>query len=142
MISEHQQRLFWKKVKKTRRCWLWIGGKNDKGYGHFSVRKQNERKTFRSHRVSYSLSRGEILPGFLILHTCDNPACVNPKHLWLGTARDNMVDCVTKGRHQSKSLIKKYCDKCGSERVIYKLKSGKKSGRIMRRCKHCRRKTK
>lgn len=83
---------FWNKVDKTSSCWLWVRGKDKDGYGRF-------RNDLKSHRVSYTLANGD--PGSLsVLHSCDNPACVNPEHLFLGTQQDNMLDKKTKGRHR------------------------------------------
>ncbi len=76
-------------------CWLWAGGKNDKMRGSFSINGKNTS----AHRASWLLHRGEIPPGFCVCHTCDVPYCVNPDHLFLGTQRDNLLDCVSKGRH-------------------------------------------
>lgn len=76
------------------RCWLWVAGKDGCGYGTVMFRG----KVHRAHRVSYILHVGEIQPGMVILHICDNPACVNPDHLRLGTQADNVKDCETKGR--------------------------------------------
>jgi hypothetical protein len=78
--------------KELGRCWMWKGGKCY-GYGQFHVIGQH-----RAHRVSWILHCGEIPNDLLVLHKCDNRACVNPKHLWLGTHQDNQTDKVEKGR--------------------------------------------
>lgn len=78
-------------------CWIWIGGLGNFGYGAFYFRPP--RKMEFAHRVSYVLYRGEIPEGKHILHTCDNPFCVNPDHLFIGTPLDNMRDKMKKGRH-------------------------------------------
>ena len=86
---------FWKYVNKTDSCWLWTGGKNNQGYGHF------DGKRILAHRCSWELAFGKIAAGISVLHNCpagDNRACVNPAHLWIGTKLDNMRDCKRKGR--------------------------------------------
>lgn len=80
---------FWAKVIKTGECWEWQGP-DQRGYGIFGWK--------RAHRVSWELHHGPIPPGQHVLHQCDNPPCVNPEHLWLGTPRDNASDRGAKGR--------------------------------------------
>ena len=84
---------FWEKIDKNGKCWEWLGWKV-KGYGRIKV---NNIKTL-AHRVSWNLHYGDIPKGLYVLHKCDNPPCVNPKHLWLGTQLDNMRDRDKKGR--------------------------------------------
>jgi len=85
---------FWAKVRKTRGCWYWIGGRAGKGYGQFMLRSYYQ--TY-AHRVSWLLHYGD--PGDKwVLHKCDNMLCVRPDHLFLGTALDNVHDCIAKGR--------------------------------------------
>jgi hypothetical protein len=76
-------------------CWLWTGGLKCRGYGGFRLRK--DRYTF-SHRISYELFVGEIPKGLHVCHKCDNPFCVNPEHLFVGTSKQNMEDRDSKGR--------------------------------------------
>ena len=86
-----------KHVNKSKRgCWQWIGCKNSDGYGGFALGTGKGREL--AHRTAYQLFNGVIPKGKCVLHTCDNPACVNPKHLWLGTHTDNMKDKKRKGR--------------------------------------------
>ncbi len=84
-----------KRTRKTSTCWLWEGGKFSDGYGNIGT----SRGARRTHRVSYELYIGPIAAGLQVLHSCDNPACINPAHLSLGTGADNMRDRDAKGRH-------------------------------------------
>lgn len=85
---------FWSKVfYSIDGCWYWIGALNHDGYGQLSIK----REVFRAHRLSYSIHKGD-LEGKQVLHSCDNPACVNPDHLRLGTQRDNMGDMALRNR--------------------------------------------
>lgn len=96
-LSIEQQREFWSLVKKSSMsgCWLWSGPTVTKmRYGRFQL---NAKQQY-AHRVSWSLSNGEIPKGQCVLHKCDTPACINPEHLFLGSRRDNMIDKVMKGR--------------------------------------------
>lgn len=87
---------FFNKVQKTESCWNWIGLTNNKGYGIIN-RHHSHRMTVAS-RVSWEIHRGPIPEGIFVCHHCDNPLCVNPDHLFLGSQTDNMRDCVKKGR--------------------------------------------
>lgn len=75
-------------------CWKWLAGKFEQGYG--LIRYNG--KTSYAHRVSYSVTRGEIPKGLCVLHKCDNRECINPNHLWLGTKAQNNTDRHLKGR--------------------------------------------
>lgn len=90
---------FWPKANKTSSCWLWEGTKRSKGYGTFMLRGLQ----CRAHRVAWELTYGPIPRGMEICHHCDNPACVRPDHLFLGTQKDNIQDAITKGRLNPKN---------------------------------------
>jgi hypothetical protein len=85
---------FWGNIIKTDTCWLWMGCHDGCGYGMILVRGTR----LKTHRYSWMLHNGEIPEGMHVCHTCDNPKCVNPAHLFLGTHLDNMRDMISKGR--------------------------------------------
>lgn len=89
------------KVNKVKSgCWNWTGPKISKGYGRISF--QNEHLI--AHRLVYILLKGEIPKGMNLCHTCDNPECCNPDHMFIGTQKDNMIDCLKKNRSASAKL--------------------------------------
>jgi hypothetical protein len=87
---------FWMKVEKRgpEECWGWKAQKRWDGYGRFV----HKRKPIWAHRFSYELHHGAIQKGMHVLHSCDNPACTNPKHLSLGSHQENMAECKARGR--------------------------------------------
>jgi len=104
-ILSMEQR-FLDKVDKSGDCWMWTGSKYSDGYGKMSVGPRHARKAFGAHRISKMLEIGRVLRSDeLVCHSCDNPVCVNPSHLWVGTTSDNQRDMASKGRstHGEKS---------------------------------------
>jgi hypothetical protein len=81
-------------------CWMWMLGKSTRGYGMW----RNGRKREYTHRVAWKKSHGKIPRGKHVLHTCDNPSCVRPSHLFLGNHKDNMYDAFRKGRALAKTF--------------------------------------
>ncbi len=111
---------FWLKVKKSQNgCWEWTGSFSQNGYGRFSIHP----KCYKAHRISYFLMHGEIPEDKFVCHKCDNPACVNPQHLYLGTAKENTHDMIEKGR-----LNRSRGENKG---ISYRKESGKWRARIM-----------
>lgn len=87
---------FFARIQRSDACWLWTGGRGTRQYGKWSVRG----KWYPAHRLAYTAFVGLIPDGMLVLHKCDNPPCVRPDHLFLGTHADNTADMIAKGRSQ------------------------------------------
>lgn len=102
------------RFRVTPSCWIWTAGKDGEGYGQIANTNRNER----AHRVSYRLHVGPIPEGMQVLHKCDNPSCVNPEHLFLGTCADNMVDKKAKKRANVARGERHYLSKLTNEQVL------------------------
>lgn len=129
MESEKFKKRFWKKVRKTSGCWIWRAGKR-RGYGIIGIKDH----VVTAHRASWIIHKGGDPSGLIVCHKCDVPTCVNPEHLFLGTALDNMWDCIEKGRswHARMPRVQEtagaFCSKgCGRVRGP--------SGRYCRECR-------
>lgn len=111
---------FWEKVNKTDSCWLWTGATCGGGYGKFFTHTRKGRGVFaQAHRFAYELAHGPVPRHLHVCHDCpggDNPLCVNPSHMFLGTDRDNSDDKIRKGRgnrgerHGMTNLTQAQCD--------------------------------
>ena len=99
---------FWSRVEFSPHCWVWVGPTNDKGYGQIRVGGRGSRCLL-VHRLSWELHYGPIPPGMCVLHHCDNPPCVRPDHLFLGTLADNNRDMYRKGRDNNGQRAKLFC---------------------------------
>lgn len=111
-------------------CWLWQRGKNTCGYGEIVVRN----KRWMVHRYIYTVFIGEIPKGMHVCHYCDQPNCINPSHLWIGTHKQNMADCRAKGRYYYANLTHcKHGHEFNAENTQYR-----KPGHL-RACKACQR---
>lgn len=97
---------FWSKIaiKSDDECWLWLFSRDKNGYGYFSF----QGKTLKAHKVAYLLTcHGPLQFKYHICHSCDNPSCCNPKHLWAGTSQQNTKDRNNKNRQAKGEAIKK-----------------------------------
>jgi hypothetical protein len=91
---------FWSLVQRDAECWIWLGFKNRTGYGRLRVgsRTDGSRTLVMAHRFAWELTYGAIPDNLRVLHRCDNPPCVRPDHLFIGTQVENVADCREKGR--------------------------------------------
>lgn len=124
---------FWKWVREMPTgCWEWTGSRTAPGWhGRVSVNGV----MVMAHRVSWEMAHGPIPEGLSVLHHCDNPPCVNPDHLYLGTAKDNARDMVARGRLNSANARKTHCNH-GHEFTPENTYRSPKTGR--RQCATCR----
>lgn len=125
-------RFFSKVVKNPDNgCWEWTGAHGPAGHGQFVV----DHKKVVASRFSWELHFGKIPDGMEVCHKCDNPPCVNPEHLFLGTQGDNMRDCSAKGRLNNWNAAKTHC-KHGHEYTPENSYLNKKGGRVCKKCAH------
>jgi hypothetical protein len=106
-VTVDPEERFWARVDKAgpSGCWLWMGAKA-RGYGQFYLNGRNRKAT----HVAWLLTHGSIPEGKMACHTCDNPTCVNPAHIFWGTMSDNILDAVKKGRHDPRgNALRTHC---------------------------------
>lgn len=108
---------FWSKANKTENCWLWTNALDEDGYGYYKIQQH----TIKAHRVAFFLQHDYLTDGLYVLHTCDNPACVNPAHLYEGTPLKNMQDKCARNRQArgSKLARKMTYEKAQEIRLLY-----------------------
>jgi len=124
---------FWEKVDigHPDDCWEWQATRRRGGYGGFAV-TSNEIE--QAHRVAYSMSKGPIPDGLLVCHSCDNPPCCNPDHLWLGTNQDNTRDAIEKGRMMYVGRGQTGEQNCNSrlrEQDVFEIRASRRSSRYL-----------
>jgi hypothetical protein len=112
---------FWNKVDKTDTCWIYTGCLDRDGYGIYY--DQPNKKQHRAHRFSAILA-GLDIKGKVVCHHCDNPRCVNPEHLFVGTQQDNLRDMIAKKRHYHNRPRKKGIYKLTPENQVEIIESG------------------
>lgn len=124
---------FWRYVspEPNSGCWLWDGSLDSHGYGTIG---RYDGKGLRATHVSLSIAGRPVPDGLLCCHTCDNPPCVNPDHLWAGSPQDNMDDKVAKGRNRNGVVFKDHCKRGHDRRPENVRMVGK-----IRHCKVCER---
>lgn len=126
-LSEYERLLKWTDVKGVEDCWDWLGSRHKKmWHGQW---RNGDGNIELAHRAAWRLMRGPIPTGLCVLHRCDNPSCLNPKHLFLGTRSDNTHDMWDKGRARPKSSKgeKHGCAKLTDE-LVRDIRSSKESG--------------
>jgi len=110
MLTEEVFNRFVKRVRYTDGCWIWTGNRNGDGYGVFHVSRT---KRYMAHRAALEFANGEPVPSDkLACHHCDNPSCVRPSHLYIGTFSDNNSDTYYRGPHPFRSYKRPFLTHC------------------------------
>ena len=120
---------FFTKVKKGKGCWIWLAYKDANGYGKLSWVERGH--PIHAHRASWIIHYGKIPQGHCVLHRCDNPPCVRPDHLFLGTQIDNIRDMVRKRRQRSAIGENNFNSKLTAQ-LIYEIRILASTGRTYR----------
>lgn len=103
-VTAYEAERFWARVEKTDGCWRWTSTTSRGRRGNYGrMRLADSGITTAAHRVAYTIANGPIPEGMIVCHRCDNPVCVRPEHLFLGTQRDNVRDMIAKKRDRNRS---------------------------------------
>lgn len=114
-MTEAEKARFWGRVRKSDTgCWLWLGWRLPSGYGMVRY----EGRDVGAHRVSWELTHGALPAGAFVLHRCDNPPCVRPDHLFLGSAKSNTQDMLRKGRHRVERGAQHHAARLGEDEAL------------------------
>lgn len=127
---------FWSNVDVGKKddCWEWTGSLDAYGYGQISEGNKTNKKNYKAHRLSWMIRFGEIPENMNICHKCDNPSCMNPNHLFVGTQEDNLRDCREKGRARGGSMPgEKNPNSKLTERQVKDIRNRYKQGGIYQR---------
>lgn len=146
--SSEIKKKFWKNVVKSTidNCWIWMGSRNgkDKRARFYRGLLNGRRHYVSAARVAWEIdNKASILPGFFACHSCDNPGCVNPKHIWLGTPSENTIDAFNKGRRKYLKPINQGITQCKNghpfSKENTKIRLNKDGSFNSRLCKTCNR---
>ena len=120
-------------------CWIWTASTYRGGYGHFRRWVDGKWKMYKAHRYAYEAFKGPLDAKLLVCHTCDNPSCVNPAHLFVGTAKENMQDMIKKGRKSiSRNPKHKWLDRETVKSMRRDFEQGMKQAEICIKYEHSR----
>ncbi len=122
-------RRFWDRVLIGDGCWEWQGNRSESGYGRVKI----DGVRWQAPRLAYKLWHGRLARDLFVCHACDNPPCVRPDHLWLGTQADNLRDAYAKGRKVSPQVNKTHCP-AGHPYAGENLVIAKSGQRVCRQC--------